>query len=207
MSIQISGINGKMGSYVKKYLEDKYDIVDDGDILIDFTRADYCVDVIKEALKKKKKVISGTTNINPNDLYEIKKYSIENEASFIWVSNFSKGATSLFSILDVLYPHFDTVKIIETHNKSKIDKPSGTAKEYAQRLVDCSVESIRNDDTAATHEIIFENKGEKLTIRHEIFSKEAFMNGIMISIELLTKIDYALIVGLDDFLDLLKIVD
>ena len=33
------------------------------------------------------------------------------------------------------------------------------------------------------------------------------MNGIMISIELLTKIDYALIVGLDDFLDLLKIVD
>ena len=71
MSIQISGINGKMGSYVKKYIEDKYDIVDDGDILIDFTRADYCVDVFIEALKKKKKVISGTTNIKPNDLYEI----------------------------------------------------------------------------------------------------------------------------------------
>lgn len=207
MNLSIYGKSGKMGSYIYEALKDKYNILDDGDIVIDFTHADCAFDIIKKALEQKKKVISGTTNIDKEKLKELKKISIDNEASFIWCPNFAKGAVILYEILSGINNHFDDIKIEETHNIKKSDIPSGTAKEYAYKLNTKNIVSNRIDTTKAIHEIVFENDGEILSIKHEIINREAFMNGINIAIKIISTIDYVLIVGLDDFLDLLKIVD
>ncbi len=204
MRITLLGKSGKMGSYIYEKLNDTYEFCDDGDIVIDFTNASISFENIKNALENGKKVISGTTNIKSEELEELKRISIMNETSFIWVPNYSLGAVIVNEIINSLDTYFADITILETHNRSKADIPSGTAKEYAKRLKCDKIVSYRYDISKTTHEIIFDNNGERMTIGHEIFNRAAFLNGIKISIDKIIEKPYILIIGLEDFWDLLK---
>lgn len=204
VKIKIYGLNGKMGSFIANHLQTNYEISEDGDIVVDFTHADCSFNNIKESLKAKKKVISGTTNIPLEQINQLKKISIEEESSFIWVPNFSIGATITSDLLIGLSDFFDKVSILETHNQAKADIPSGTSKEYGQILKCDNIISYRTETKKAIHEIILENQGEKLSIIHQIDNKEAFLKGFDLALNRLIVDDYILLVGLSDFMDLLK---
>lgn len=199
----MSGL-GKMGNYVYESLKDEFEFSDNGDILIDFTNGRVCRDIIIDALKNGKKVISGTTNMENEDILAIKKASIMYEESLIWVPNFSCGAIVLSEILKHLKVFFDKIEIIETHNISKVDAPSGTALEYSEILECDNIRSKRLETNKAIHEINFYNQGERLGIVHELNGRDAFLVGIKKALEIIMEREYILSIGLDDFLDLLK---
>lgn len=203
MKIQLSNIYGKMEKFLANALNDEFEIGNEG-IYLDFSTPDKAYEGIKNALLKGQKVISGTTNIDNDKMIELKKLSILNEASFIWVPNYAIGASVMGELLDIIKGKFRDISISETHHISKIDTPSGTAKEYGNKLNVTNIVSNRLDTNIIYHEISLENPGEKLIIRHEILDKEAFLNGIRLAINVISNIDYILLIGLDDFYDLLK---
>ena len=73
-------------------------------------------------------------------------------------------------------------EIIEKHHKNKKDAPSGTALElerYIKERKDCEVKitSIREGEEMGEHTIIACFGSEKLSITHNVYSRNAFVWG------------------------------
>ena len=79
------------------------------------------------------------------------------------------------------------VKLIETHHKSKIDKPSGTAKSLSEIIRVDDIVSIRNEDLSSSHLIRLSNEFESIDINHIVYDKKIFVLGILESINFLYK--------------------
>ena len=92
-------------------------------------------------------------------------------------------------------------EIIELHNEAKKDAPSGTAKATA-RLIggDPKIHSVRLPGLVAHQEVLFGGNGQLLTIRHDTFSREAFVPGVLLALERLDTLRPGLTVGLDTLL-------
>ncbi len=194
----ICGIDQKSFEHVKTYIS--YDELNNNeiDLLIDFSKADFSYQTIKKALKDQIKVISGTTNLKKSEIDELIMIAKKNRVGFIHTPNFAKGASLMYKLINDYKDYFSSHDLIEIHKKRKIDKPSGTAKEYAINL-DKNIENIqvlRLDNTNTTHQVIFSNQDERFTITHEILNQEAFDKGFMLSLKALGKDD---IVGLKMF--------
>ena len=120
-------------------------------------------------------------------------------------------------------PH---VEIIELHHDQKVDAPSGTALKSAEwisqvrepmvqghpneyekvagargaDLGGIHIHSVRLPGLVAHQEIIFGGFGQSLTIRHDAFTRETYMPGVMLAIRKAFKLT-SLVVGLENFLD------
>jgi len=67
------------------------------------------------------------------------------------------------------------VVITEKHFKEKKDSPSGTAKKLAKTLnKDVSINVVRAGGIVGVHEIEFVTKNQRITVKHESFSREVF---------------------------------
>ena len=95
----------------------------------------------------------------------------------------------MYRILKDINYMFEKKDILEVHHVNKKDKPSGTAKEYAKVMnIDYKkVQSIRLNDVIASHEAIFDSPGEKLIIRHEIYHRDAFLKGLLNTLDIIFK--------------------
>jgi 4-hydroxy-tetrahydrodipicolinate reductase len=129
------------------------------------------------ALKNNIIVISGTTGY---DKFEIEMLKEIGNGNFYYSSNYAKGIkmfTKLVKEITEIYNEFDFVEI---HSSKKKDSPSGTAKMIADKLeIDYSlIQSLRLKDANPIHKFIFKDKNEKITIIHEIFNPNAFIDGV-----------------------------
>jgi len=89
-------------------------------------------------------------------------------------------------------------EIVELHNEAKKDAPSGTAKATAEALGgDAAIHSVRLPGLVAHQEVLFGGEGQLLTIRHDTFSREAFVPGVLLALERLPTLPPGLTVGLD----------
>jgi 4-hydroxy-tetrahydrodipicolinate reductase len=97
--------------------------------------------------------------------------------------------------------HMPRAEIIELHNEAKKDAPSGTAKATA-RLIggEATIHSVRLPGLVAHQEVLFGGDGQLLTIRHDTFSREAFVPGVLLALERLDTLPPGLTVGLDTLL-------
>lgn len=224
MKTIISGINGRMGSYVYDLLKDNTDfnvvgglglntnnstkiykelkeIEGNIDLVIDFSVDYFALSTIEYALNNGIKVISGTTGFSNKEIKYLKDLSIKNKVTLFLIPNFAKGASTLYKIIDLIKNDYDFIDILETHSIKKLDKPSGTSKEYADRLgIDhSSIQSLRVNDVIANHDIVLRSKGEKITLSHAIETREAFDIGFKSCLNKILGRDYLTIVGLDEF--------
>ena len=95
-------------------------------------------------------------------------------------------------------PH---AEIIELHNATKRDAPSGTAKATAARLAnEAPIHSVRLPGLVAHQEVLFGGEGQLLTIRHDTFSREAFVPGVLLALAKLPELPPGLTVGLEALL-------
>jgi 4-hydroxy-tetrahydrodipicolinate reductase len=93
------------------------------------------------------------------------------------------------------------VEIVELHNEAKADAPSGTAAATAELLGgDVRIHSVRLPGLVAHQEILFGGDGQLLTIRHDAFSREAYVPGVLLALERLPSLPAGLTVGLDTLL-------
>ena len=75
-------------------------------------------------------------------------------------------------------------EIVETHHETKVDAPSGTAKATAAAMGgDVPIHSVRLPGVVAHQEVLFGGDGQLLTIRHDTFSREAFVPGVLLALE------------------------
>jgi 4-hydroxy-tetrahydrodipicolinate reductase len=98
--------------------------------------------------------------------------------------------------------HFPRAEIIELHHDTKKDAPSGTARATADLLPgDPSIHSVRLPGLVAHQEVLFGGDGQLLTIRHDAYSREAYVPGVLLALERLHTLPPGLTVGLATLLE------
>jgi 4-hydroxy-tetrahydrodipicolinate reductase len=92
-------------------------------------------------------------------------------------------------------------EIVELHGEQKKDAPSGTAKATAEALGGAPIHSVRLPGLVAHQEVLLGGDGQLLTIRHDAFSREAYVPGVLLALERLSSLPPGLTVGLEALLD------
>jgi 4-hydroxy-tetrahydrodipicolinate reductase len=94
--------------------------------------------------------------------------------------NFSLGIALLRKIsLDVARHFPGDINLIESHHAQKKDAPSGTALQLARIAPNIHIHSIRSGKILGEPTLIFNNAEEKLTLSHEVHSREAYARGAL----------------------------
>jgi 4-hydroxy-tetrahydrodipicolinate reductase len=193
----IEGILAKRNHKVVKTFDNEKDyagVIPVNAVCIDFSMPD--------AFRKNYKIIAdnfsgavvGTTGWGDIE-DEVTEYFRKNKKSLVYASNFSLGVNIYFRALDfmsgLISKHADyDPYIIELHHNEKKDAPSGTAKSIQQILKknfgrDIDAASVRSGFIKGIHETGFESEYDKITFRHEAYSREGFALGAVIAAELL----------------------
>lgn len=191
--IAVVGCEGKMGSLILIELQKQYLVcgVNKNNSLNDFEKLDLVVDFashessVKSAeycLRKNIPCVIGSTGQTKEEnerLDEISKH-----IQIIKKANFSKGVDILKMFIEnILTLKPEKFEIIEKHHKNKKDSPSGTALEiekYIKEKFDGEIKitPIREGEEMGEHTIIVSFGDEKITITHNVYSRNAFVLGV-----------------------------
>ena len=176
-------------------------------IIIDFTVPKCTLEILKIALKQKKKVVIGTTGFTKKEENLIKK--ISKKIPILKAGNMSLGINLLMYLTEItsksLGKNFLS-KIYEVHHKHKKDYPSGTAlmlgsgvakgknkdfysmigKKYLNKKSfpygkKINFTSIRRGDVIGEHEVTFSSGKEIVTLNHESFDRALYSEGALLA--------------------------
>ena len=201
MKVTLNGRNGKVGRILAPALEAAgHTLVDldAAEAMIDFTTPDAVGVNVGAALERGIPCVIGTSSF---DELKIDALARERGLACFHAPNFALGAVLMMRFAEEAARHLPRAEIIELHNEAKKDAPSGTAKATA-RLIggDPTIHSVRLPGLVAHQEVLFGGDGQLLTIRHDTFSREAFVPGVLLSLERLDTLPPGLTVGLDTLL-------
>ena len=201
MKVTLNGRNGKVGRILAPALEAAgHTLVDldAAEAMIDFTTPDAVGVNVGAALERGIPCVIGTSSF---DELKIDALARERGLACFHAPNFALGAVLMMRFAEEAARHLPRAEIIELHNEAKKDAPSGTAKATA-RLIggDPTIHSVRLPGLVAHQEVLFGGDGQLLTIRHDTFSREAFVPGVLLALERLDTLPPGLTVGLDTLL-------
>jgi len=172
------------------------------DAAVDFTRPDAVRANVERCLAAGLATVVGTTGLTADDLASIDSLARDRGVVCFAAPNFAIGAVLMMRLSALAAEHMPRAEIIELHHETKVDAPSGTAKATAKRLPgEVPIHSVRLPGLVAHQEVLFGGDGQLLTIRHDTFSREAFVPGVLLALERLPTLDPGLTVGLDALLD------
>ncbi|MFI5334644.1 MAG: 4-hydroxy-tetrahydrodipicolinate reductase [Chlamydiales bacterium] len=165
------------------------------DVLIDFSSTAAANSYVQAALKYGKPLVIGTTGHSTETHlnFEIAAKQIP----IFYAPNFSLGMALCIEASGFFARHLKGschVDILETHHTQKKDAPSGSALALAKSLdfggiypgtlvesprskEAVAIHSLRRGSVVGEHEVIFECEGERLTLKHEVLSRETFAKG------------------------------
>jgi 4-hydroxy-tetrahydrodipicolinate reductase len=169
---------------------------------VDFTRPDAVRANVERCLRGGVPTVVGTTGLSADELSQFDSLAREQRVSCFVAPNFAIGAVLMMRLSALAAEHMPRAEIVELHHETKVDAPSGTAKATAERLPgDVPIHSVRLPGLVAHQEVLFGGEGQLLTIRHDTFSREAFVPGVLLALERLGTLEPGLTVGLDALLD------
>jgi 4-hydroxy-tetrahydrodipicolinate reductase len=167
--------------------------------MVDFTRPDAVVGNVQAALDAGVPCIVGTSGA---DLTGVGERARTAGLAVFFAPNFALGAVLMMRFAAEAARHFPLAEIVELHHDTKLDAPSGTAKATAALVGDeTPIHSVRLPGLVAHQEVLFGGQGQLLTIRHDSFSREAFVPGVLLALARLDELPAGLTVGLDALLD------
>ena len=198
MKLVLNGRGGKVGRVLAPGLEAAgHELVElqAADAMIDFTAPDVVEANVAAALEQS---VIGTTGF---DHANVDAAARERGVACFHAPNFALGAVLMMRFARAAAEHMPRAEIVELHNEAKKDAPSGTAKATAELVGgDPAIYSIRLPGLVAHQEVLFGGDGQLLTIRHDTFSREAFVPGVLLALERLGALPPGLTVGLDTLL-------
>jgi 4-hydroxy-tetrahydrodipicolinate reductase len=119
----------------------------------------------------------------------------------LYAPNFALGAVLMMRFAAEASKHMPRAEIVEAHNEAKVDAPSGTAKATAEAMAgDVTIHSVRLPGLVAHQEVLLAGEGQLLTIRHDAFSREAYVPGVLLALERVGDLPPGLTVGLEAIL-------
>jgi 4-hydroxy-tetrahydrodipicolinate reductase len=180
-------------------------VVNDFDVLIDFTSPESSIIHLDWCAKNHKAIVIGTTGFNHAQKTLIGAYS--EQVPVVLAPNMSVGVNVMWKLLalttEVMGDYTD-IEIIEAHHRHKKDAPSGTALKMGEiiaqtlgrDLEQCAVfgregitgererntigfATVRAGDIVGEHTAMFADMGERLEITHKATSRMTFANGAM----------------------------
>lgn len=172
--------------------------LDGVDTAIDFTTPEAVERNVRACLEQEVPCVVGTTGWDPEPLGRLAE---ERGVQLFYAPNFALGAVLMMRFAAEAAEHLPKAEIIELHSDKKKDAPSGTAKATAERLGGAPIHSVRLPGLAAHQAVLLGGDGQLLTIRHDAFSREAYVPGVLLALERLTELPPGLTVGLETLLD------
>jgi 4-hydroxy-tetrahydrodipicolinate reductase len=200
--VALFGAGGKVGSVLGPKLEEAgHELVElpDAQAMVDFTAPDVVVENIKRALGAGVPCVVGTSGWDTDDVVRV---AVEAGLPVFYAPNFAIGAVLMMRLAAEAAKHLPRAEIVELHHETKVDAPSGTAKATSEAMGgDVPIHSVRLPGIVAHQEVLLSQAGELLTIRHDAFSREAYVPGVLLALERLSSLPAGLTVGLDALLD------
>jgi 4-hydroxy-tetrahydrodipicolinate reductase len=201
VKIALNGRGGKVGSVLGPALEAAgHELVELGeaDAMVDFTAPEAVVGHVTAALEAGVPCVVGTTGWDPSTVDEL---AHEQGLAVLYAPNFAIGAVLMMRLAETAARYLPRAEIVELHAETKKDAPSGTAKATADRLGGAEIHSVRLPGLVAHQEVLFGGDGQLLTIRHDAFSREAYVPGVLLALERLHALPAGVTVGLETLLD------
>jgi 4-hydroxy-tetrahydrodipicolinate reductase len=179
-------------------------IVDDFDVLIDFTAPRVTLSNLAFCAQHGKRMVIGTTGLSDEELAELDAF--RERLPFVFAPNMSVGVNLTLKLLETaakaLGDEGYDIEVIEAHHRHKVDAPSGTAlkmgevvaeslgrtlKEHGvfERVGQCGPRTdkeigfatVRAGDIVGEHTVMFATEGERIEITHKASSRMTFAKG------------------------------
>jgi 4-hydroxy-tetrahydrodipicolinate reductase len=197
------------------------------DVAVDFTRPDAVMDNLRACVDAGVHAVVGTTGFDEARLAEVRSLLQGTELGILVAPNFGIAAVLMMQFAAQAAPWFESVEIVELHHPNKADAPSGTARRTAELVAQARrgmaampdattvaldgargadvdgvrVHAVRLAGLVAHQEVVLGGAGESLTIRHDSYTRESFMPGVLLGIRSIGDRP-GLTVGLEHLLDL-----
>lgn len=167
-------------------------VIDQCDLVVDFSGADIAMDVLDVCLAHNKALLEGSTGFTEEQNKQIDEAS--KKIPLLKAANTSFMVNVLMKILAFAAKNLAStceIEIMDIHDKNKLDAPSGTALEMGEAIayaagIDMSkieFHSGRMGDSPSTHIIYFGGIDERIEIRHESYTGRCFAIGACRAIE------------------------
>jgi 4-hydroxy-tetrahydrodipicolinate reductase len=199
--VVLFGRGGKVGSVLAPALVaagHELVEVDEAEAMVDFTAPEAVEGNVRSALGKGVPCVVGTSGWDPAPLGSV---AAERGLQLFVAPNFAVGAVLMMRLAAEAARHLPRAEIVELHAEAKKDAPSGTAKATAELLPgEPPIHSVRLPGLVAHQEVLLGGEGQLLTIRHDAYSREAYIPGVLLALERLPSLPPGLTLGLDTLL-------
>ena len=193
---RISGIKPQINSI---------DAFKNAKVIVDFTVPKCTLQILRIAVKQKKRVVIGTTGFSKKEEKIIKNLS--KKIPILKAGNMSLGVNLLMYLTEIASKSLSTdflSKVYEVHHKHKIDYPSGTALMLAKGIAEgknknfyrligkkylnkksfpyskkINFNSIRKGEVIGEHEVRFSSGKEIIKLNHESFDRALYSEGAL----------------------------
>ena len=170
----------------------------EADVVIDFSHHSLTGKLLDFAKAKKLPVVLATTGQTDEEKALIREAA--KEIPIFLAANYSLGIATLTDLVKrtaALYPDAE-IEIVEQHHDRKLDAPSGTAlslfnavKEVRPDAVancgrsgqgkrtqdEVGIHAVRMGNIVGVHEVMIGTQNERITLKHEAFSRGVFAEG------------------------------
>ncbi|HIL95428.1 MAG TPA: 4-hydroxy-tetrahydrodipicolinate reductase [Pseudomonadales bacterium] len=192
-----------VGPLSVKITDDLESVIDQFDVLIDFTIADATAGNLEICEKAGRKMVIGTTGLSANQTLRLQEVS--SNIPIVYAPNYSVGVNATFKLIEVATAIFGDdvdIEITEAHHRHKVDAPAGTAVKMGEIVAatlnrdlgkvavygregltgersreTIGFSSIRAGDIIGEHTVMFAGSGERLEITHRAHSRSNFAQG------------------------------
>ncbi len=196
---ELAGL-GKLGVIL---VGDLAEVVEQFDVLIDFTHPTVTLKNLEVCRKAGKSMVIGTTGFSVEEKQRLADAG--EDISIVFAANFSVGVNLCLKLLDtaarVLGDDVD-IEILEAHHRHKVDAPSGTAVRMGEVVAQAlgrdlqkvavygregqtgardretiGFATVRAGDIVGDHTVLFAADGERVEITHKASSRMTFARG------------------------------
>lgn len=192
-------------------------------VVVEFTTPDAVMDNLEQWRRMGLHAVVGTSGFDATRLDAVRSAWGDGPPNCLIAPNFSIGAVLMMRFAEAAARHFAAAEVIELHHDHKVDAPSGTALNTAERIAAAgdqkravhsteshsgargadiggvNVHAVRLPGLVAHQEVLLGNPGETLTIRHDTTDRAAFMGGVLLAVRSIESLP-GVTVGIDGLL-------